>query len=161
MSSIPRSQAQKSGEGIESNSGRIYGKLRSRNLISLSSEFSARIKKIMVSEGESFKKGAILVVLDCELIRAQHAKTLTILESAKSRSSIEKRLFELNSTGEFDVKSAEADVQKFSTDLKAMNVRLSKCNIKAPFSGRVVEKKMGIYEYANVGKEIMKIIDEV
>jgi RND family efflux transporter MFP subunit len=139
---------------------KIYGKLRSQHTTSLSSEIPTRIEKLLVREGNSFKKGAILIMLDCSLIRARYEKLEAILKAAKAKLSIETRLLELNSTGELDLKNAEAEMGKITADMKAGHVKLSKCIIKAPFSGRVVEVKMGEHQFAKVGVEIIKIIDD-
>ena len=140
---------------------KIYGKLRPKHSTSLSSEIPARIEKILVREGNSFKKGAVLVVLDCSLIKAKYERLEAILKAAQAKLAIERRLLELNSTGELDVKNAEAEMGKITADMKAGRVRLSKCVIKAPFSGRVVDVKMGKYQFARVGVEIVKIIDDL
>jgi len=140
---------------------KIYGKLRSKHQTSLSSEIPARIENIRLREGNSFKKGTVLVDLDCALIRAQYEKLEAIRKAAQSKMSIEKRLLELNSTGELDVKNAEAEMGKVVADMRAGRVRLSKCTIRAPFSGRIVEIKMGRHQFAKVGVEILKIIDDI
>ena len=49
---------------------------------------------------------------------------------------------------------------KVDADIKAGRVRLSKCVIKAPFSGRIVKRKMGEHQFAQVGKEVLEIIDD-
>ena len=49
---------------------------------------------------------------------------------------------------------------KVDADIKAGRVRLSKCVIKAPFSGRIVKRKMGEHQFAQIGKEILSIIDD-
>jgi membrane fusion protein (multidrug efflux system) len=139
---------------------KIYGKLRSRHITSLSSEIPTRIENIALREGDGFKKGEILVKLDCSLIQAQYEKMKAIIKAAKSKLSIEKRLFKLNSTSEFNVRNAETEMEKVAADMKTVSVRLSKCFIKAPFTGRVVELKMGTHQYAQVGKDILKIIDD-
>ena len=63
--------------------------------------------------------------------------------------------------GELDVKNAEAEMGKVVADMRAGRVRLSKCTIRAPFSGRIVEIKMGRHQFAKVGVEILKIIDDI
>ena len=93
--------------------------------------------------------------------KAHYQKLEAIKEAAKSKLSIEKRLLELNSTGELDVKNAEAEMRKILADIKAGRVRMSKCAIKAPFSGRVVKIKMGKHQFAKVGAEILRIIDDL
>ena len=138
----------------------IHGQLRSLQETSLSSELPTRIEQIMLREGYRFEKGSVLVKLDCALIRAQHQKTKAALVAAKRKYAVEKRLLELNSTGELDVRNAEAKMGEALADMKAGRVRLSKCVIKAPFSGRIVERKMGKHQFAQVGKEIIKIIDD-
>ena len=125
------------------NPERIYGELRSRHITALSSELPAKIEKITLREGFKFKQGAILVKLDCALIRAKHERIKSNLIIAKRKYTVEKRLLELNSTGEIDVLNAESEIQKVQADMKAGNVRLSKCIIRAPFSGRILERKMG------------------
>ena len=142
------------------NPDKIYGELRSRHITAVSSELPARIKEITLREGSRFEKGTILIRLDCALIRAQHEKTKTSLEAAKRKFIVEKRLLELNSTGELDVLNAEAEMHKVGDDMEAGRVRLSKCIIRAPFAGRIVERKMGLHQFAPVGKEILKIIDD-
>ena len=142
------------------NPDQIHGELRSRQVTSLSSEIPARIDKITLREGYKFKKGTILVKLDCALIRAQHRKTEAALVAAKRKFAVEKRLLELNSTGELDVQDAEAERDKVLADMEAGLVRLSKCVIKAPFSGRIVERNLGEHQFAPVGREIIKIIDD-
>lgn len=153
------------GQNVEFNStvssDKIYGKLRSQYSTLLSSEIPARIHSILVREGDSFEKGAVLIKLDCSLIKAKYEKLEAILKAAKAKLSIEKRLLELNSTGELDVKNAEAELGKITADIKAGRVRLSKCSIKAPFSGRVVQVKMGEHQFAKIGAEIIQIIDDL
>ena len=158
---IDQVSGQKMGFNAPVSPDKIYGKLRSQHSTLLSSEIPARIERILVREGDSFKKGASLINLDCSLINAKYEKLEAILEAARAKLSIEKRLLELNSTGELDVKNAEAEMGKITADMKAGRVRLSKCVIKAPFSGRVVEVKMGEHQFAKVGVEIIKIIDDI
>ncbi len=153
--------AQKSSYNAPVSPDKIYGKLRPQHKTSLSSEIPARIEKILVREGNRFRKGDVLVVLNCSLIKAKYEKLEAILKAAQAKLAIERRLLELNSTGELDVKNAEAEMGKITADMKAGRVRLSKCVIKAPFSGRVVEVKMGRFQFARVGVEILKIIDDL
>ncbi|MBR86441.1 MAG: efflux transporter periplasmic adaptor subunit [Rhodospirillaceae bacterium] len=140
--------------------GQILGELKSRQSTILSSEISARIKQITRREGYSFKKGDVLIRLDCSLIRAKHNKTLASLVAAKRKYEVEKRLLQLNSTGELDVQNAEAEVEKKLADKQADLAQLSKCIIRAPFSGRIVERKAGEHQFAQIGKEILSIIDD-
>ena len=100
------------------------------------------------------------VKIDCALIKAQHEKTKAVLVATKKKYAVEKRLLELNSTGELDVQNAEAEMGKALADMKAGRVRLSKCVIRAPFSARIGERKMGEHQFAQVGREIIRIIDD-
>ena len=142
------------------NPDQIHGELRSRQVTSLSSELPARIEKIALREGFRFEKGSVLIKLDCALIKAQHEKTKAVLVATEKKYAVEKRLLELNSTGELDVQNAEAEMGKALADMEAGRVRLSKCVIRAPFSGRIVERKMGEHQFAQVGREIIRIIDD-
>ena len=142
------------------NPDQIHGELRSRQVTSLSSELPARIEKIALREGFRFEKGSVLIKLDCALIKAQHEKTKAVLVAAEKKHAVEKRLLELNSTGELDVQNAEAEMGKALADMEAGRLRLSKCVIRAPFSGRIVERKMGEHQFAQVGREIIRIIDD-
>lgn len=152
--------AQTDDEIVSINPEQIHGELRSRQVTSLSSEIPAKIERITLREGYKFQEGTVLVQLDCALIEAKHRKTEAAWVAAKRKYDVEKRLFELNSTGELDVQNAEAEMGKVLADMEAGLVRLSKCVIKAPFSGRIVERKIGEHQFAPVGREIIKIIDD-
>lgn len=138
----------------------IYGQLRAKNHTTLSAEVAARINKIPLREGQSFKKGQALVVMDCQLLKAQLAKLKTVLLAAEKKHTAEKRLLDLNSTGKLEVDLAEIEVMKNQADVDATQVKISKCVLKAPYSGRVVAWKAREYQFSQVGKGIIEILDE-
>ncbi len=138
----------------------IFGQLRAKNYTTLSAEVSARINKISLREGQSFKKGQVLVVMDCQLLKAQLAKLKTIRRAAEIKFTAEQRLLDLNSTGKMEVAIAEIEVLKHQADIDATEVKISKCVLKAPYSGRVVAWKAREFQFSQVGKGIIEILDE-
>jgi membrane fusion protein (multidrug efflux system) len=131
-----------------------------RRFTTLAAEIGARIEKITVREGESFKAGQPLVELDCAIMRAQLARAKTQLGVTERILAANQRLLRLNSAGSIEVETAAAEAAKAKADLEVMEATVSKCVIPAPFSGRVVEQKVRELQYVQPGQALIEILDD-
>lgn len=126
----------------------------------LSSELAVRIDKIPVREGDRFKKGDLLVDFDCALPQAQLAVVRAELNAAKKTLANARQLAKLNSIGTLEVELAAAEVTKQKAQIAAARIPVSRCLLKAPFSGRVVKIKAHAHEIAQLGQPLMEILDD-
>ncbi|WP_417821544.1 efflux RND transporter periplasmic adaptor subunit [Terasakiella sp.] len=137
----------------------VYGHIRSRNRATLSSEFPAKIEVIPFRDGESFEKGDILIKFDCSLLMAQQDKARAVLDGARKKYASEKRLMTLQSGGQLELDLATAKMAEARAEVKAIQTKLEKCELQAPYTGRVVMQKAGEFEFVQTGQAIIDIIE--
>jgi RND family efflux transporter MFP subunit len=138
----------------------IRAQLAPHRYTTLAAEVGAKINRLPVQEGGSFKAGQSLVSFDCSMQQAQLAKAKAALSGADKTWASNKRLSELNSVGKVELDVSEAEVLKNQAEVSAMGTMLSKCSIAAPFSGRVAEQKVREQQYVQPGQAILDIIDD-
>lgn len=126
----------------------------------LSSQITARITRVNVDIGQRFKKGDSLISFDCEVQRATREKIRAALDVAVITVKSYQKLKELGSTSQLEYAQALAEEQKARAELKEITAQIKKCSIYAPFSGRVVERKVYAFETVTQGDELIEIIDD-
>nr|VFJ59952.1 MAG: RND family efflux transporter, MFP subunit [Candidatus Kentron sp. DK] len=138
----------------------IHAQLKARRETVLSSELATTIEWIAVRDGERFAEGDELVRLDCALEQARLTKMKAVLAGARKNAQVQKRLLDLNSGGRLEVELANVEVDKARADVKAQSVVLSKCTLRAPFPGRVVEVKARPHQFVRTGEPLLEILDD-
>ena len=138
----------------------IRAQLAPHRYTTLAAEIGAKINRLPVKEGGAFKAGQSLVSFDCSLQQSQLNKARAALGGAETTYKANKRLTELGSIGKVEMEVSEAEVMKNRAEVAATNTMLSKCNIAAPFAGRVSEQKVREQQYVQPGQAIMEIIDD-
>ena len=94
----------------------IRAQLMPRRYTTLAAEIGAKVKRLPVQEGGSFRAGANLVVLDCSIQEAQHNKAKAALYAAEQTWNANKRLNEMNSVGKVELQISEAEVAKAAAE---------------------------------------------
>ena len=138
----------------------IRAQLAPHRYTTLAAEIGAKINRLPVLEGGAFKAGQVLVSFDCSLQQAQLNKAHAALSGADKTWVANKRLAELNSVGKVELDVSEAEVLKNQAEVAAMAAMLGKCNIAAPFSGRVAEQKVREQQYVQPGQALLDILDD-
>jgi len=138
----------------------IRAQLSPRRYTSLSAEIGAKIDLIAVREGERFVAGQTLIGLDCSLQAAQSQRAHATLGAADKTLAANRRLAELNSLGQLELDTAEAELAKARADVALTDATLGKCNVIAPFAGRVAEQKLREKQFVQAGQPILDIIDD-
>ena len=138
----------------------IRAQLSPRRFTTVAAEIGAKVSRIGVGEGGSFRAGQALVSLDCSLQAAQQQKAKAALAAAEHTFSANQRLEQLRSIGKVELKVSESEVNKARAEVQLMAVSLSKCNVAAPFNGRVAEQKVREQQYVQPGQAMLDIIDD-
>ncbi|MGE5465820.1 MAG: efflux RND transporter periplasmic adaptor subunit [Ignavibacteria bacterium] len=138
----------------------IRAQLAPHRYTTLAAEIGAKVSRLPVKEGGSFKAGQNLVGFDCSMQQAQLTKARAALAGAETTYRSNKRLSELGSIGKVELEVSQAEVQKNRAEVAATVTLLGKCNVAAPFSGRVAEQKVREQQYVQPGQAIMEIIDD-
>lgn len=138
----------------------IRAQLSPRNYTTLASELGAKIERIGAQEGEHFKAGQVLIRFDCTLQTAQLQRAEAAAAAAEKVLAANKRLAELNSVGKLELDTAEAEAIKARADVSLIKATLSKCEVTAPFAGRIAEQKVREQQFVQAGQPILDILDD-
>ncbi|MBS1154978.1 MAG: Membrane-fusion protein [Proteobacteria bacterium] len=139
--------------------GRIRTQFAAHNQVVLSSELSAKIARLPLREGESFRAGQTLVEFDCSLFQSQLNKSRAIFEAAQQTLTVNQRLRELNSIGTLELQQAEAKVKESGAEVAFNQAMVKKCSIAAPFAGRMVKRMVAAHQYVTPGTPLLDIQD--
>lgn len=124
----------------------------------LSAEIAARITHLQLREGDYFKKGDTLVGFDCDIFEAQKDKVEAELKAAKFKLDNDRELERSRSIGALEVQLSEIAVQRAQAEMRMAKINTDRCVIKAPWSGRVVQRKAQELEVAKLQQEVLTIV---
>ncbi len=133
------------------------GSLRSDESVVIRPEVSGRVAEILFTEGARVTKGAPLVRLDASVQRAELAQADANLSLSKSKLE---RAIDLQKKGFISSQAKdEADnnarVAQAAYDLAA--AKLTKLEVKAPFSGIVGLRLVSLGDYVKDGQDIVNL----
>lgn len=138
----------------------IRAQLLPRRYTTLAAEVGAKINRLPVPEGGRFKEGDIVVAFDCTIQSAQMQKARASYHAATKTWEANTRLAELNAVGKLELDVSKAEMEKSQAELDSSTAYVSKCNIPAPFSGRVAEQKAREQQFVQPGQPLLEIIDD-
>jgi RND family efflux transporter MFP subunit len=138
----------------------IRAQLMPRRYTTIAAEIGAKVSAISVTEGGAFRAGQWLVQFDCSIQKAQLDKAQAELDGADQTLRSNLRLEQLNSVGQLELDLSKSSVGKAKAEVGANNAVLAKCQISAPFSGRVAEQKVREQQYVQPGQPLLDILDD-
>lgn len=138
----------------------IRAQLTPRRYTTIAAEIGAKVSSLPVAESAAFKAGQVLVSFDCSLQRAQLDKALAELDGAEQTLKSNLRLQELNSVGQLELDLSRAAANKAKAEVGAHKAVLAKCEVLAPYSGRVAEQKVREQQYVQPGQALLDILDD-
>ena len=107
----------------------------------------------------SIWRGQLLVGFDCDLYAAQLSKVEATADAAAKVFAVNQKLSALHSVGELDVQQAKAKAKEADAEAVYMRETVDRCQVTAPFSGRVAKRLVAQYEYVAAGKPLLQIVD--
>jgi membrane fusion protein (multidrug efflux system) len=146
--------------GTTLDSREIRAQLMPRRYTTLAAEIGAKINRLPLAEGASFKQGQLLVQFDCTLQQAQQAKAEAALMAADTNWKGNQKLAQLNSVGQVELDVSKAEALKAQAEVAASRALLGKCQVSAPFAGRIAEQKTREQQYVQPGQPLMEILDD-
>lgn len=124
----------------------------------ISSELSGRIEEMKFREGDAFTKGQILVKMDCDQYSAERDRVGARLASARRKLENNRRLSELRSVGKLDVDLSRLAVNENEAEYRIARNNVNRCSIKAPYDGRIVERKASVGQSVEAQAELLDIV---
>ena len=151
----------------------ISGSLQPERRADLRAEVGAIVQQVLKENGEAVRSGDLLVRLDDSAIRdsltsadeAVRASTQAFEQSERQLQRL-KTLQAQGMTSTQALEDAEVRRNNAQSDLVAAKARvatarqqLRRTEVRAPFDGVVSERKVSAGDTAQVGKELLKVID--
>jgi len=144
---------------VADDSERIRTQLVSQHDVVISSQVEGKIAQLPLKDGDTFKRGQLLVAFDCELYQAQLRKAEAGAQAANKVYAVNKQLSTLRSVGELDVEQARAKAKESDAEAAYFRATVSRCRVSAPFGGRVAKRLAAQFEYVPAGKPLLQIVD--
>ena len=138
----------------------IRAQLTPRRYTTIAAEIGAKISSLPVTEGGGFVAGQVLAEFDCSLQKAQLDKAEAELQGTEQTLQANLRLEQLNSVGQLELDLSKTAVNKAKAELGGNKAMLAKCQVVAPFGGRVAEQKVREQQYVQPGQPMLDIIDD-
>ncbi len=136
----------------------VRGSVTSRKNITISAEAPAMVTALSVSEGESVRKGQVLVNQNGETLRRNIQELQTSLDLAKTRYDRQKNLWDQNIGTEFQYLEAENGVKSLERRIASLQAQLNNYVIRAPFSGTIDEIFVREGEMAQPGFPVLRLV---
>lgn len=140
--------------------GQVRALVEARRHAVLSAEIPGRIARLGVDAGQSFKAGDVLIAFDCASYQAELDAARAQLNAAEVTARVNRRLNSLRSIGEAEVQLAEAKSQVARADVRKYEIQARRCEIKAPFDGRAVERRIQEHESVPAGAPLLEILSD-
>lgn len=151
----------------------VTGSIQPERKADLRAEVGAVVMQVLKENGEPVKKGDLLVRLDDtslrdalnsaqEAVRAstqsleQAERVLARQKTLKSSGMVSSQVLE---DAEVRRNNAQSDLSAAKARLVAANQQLTRTLVRAPFDGIVSERKVSAGDTAQIGKELVKVID--
>jgi RND family efflux transporter MFP subunit len=154
------SGAQDAGNPGEASQAMARGLVKPLNQAVISGEIPAKIISIPFKGGEAFKKDDTLIKFDCAIYRAQLASASADLDAKTRIHKNKKQLLSYNAASDIEVQLAMAEMKQASALLQAEKIRVERCVIKAPYSGRVIEVLANEHESIDAQTKLLSILND-
>ena len=138
----------------------IRAQLMPRRYTTIAAEIGAKVSNLPVPEGGAFRAGQLLVQFDCSIQKAQLDKAQAELEGAEQTLQSNLRLEQLNSVGQLELDLSKSATNKAKAEVGANKAVLAKCQVAAPFAGRVAEQKVREQQFVQPGQALLDILDD-
>lgn len=134
----------------------LRGAVSSKKNVTLTSQTAGKIERISVKEGQSVKKGQLLVKLDDEITRNSIAEIETQLELAVDVFERQQRLWEKKVGTEIQYIQAKNNKESLEKRLATLKSQLDLYYVRSPFDGIIDDIPVRVGEIAQPG--VMPII---
>jgi len=136
---------------------RSVGTLQSDESVWIASELAGRIVEILFDEGQTVKRGDVLVRLDDALAQVELIDAQAQLELAEANFGRVSTLAESGSATQRARDEAQTELARARALFELISARIDKLSIEAPFDGTIGFRKFSVGAYIEPGAEIVNL----
>lgn len=137
----------------------VVGSLRSNEAVTIRPEIAGRVTRIAFEEGQRVNRGALLVLLDDAVYRAEQAQAEANLDRSRRLRDSGAKLFGDNYISKTEMDALATAVKVDEAALALAHARLDKTRIRAPFDGVLGLRRISVGDYLNPGQDMVNIED--
>lgn len=159
--------------GLHASGPVITGSIQPERRADLRAEVSAVVLQVLKDNGDVVRKGDLLVRLDDTAIRDNLASAEEAARAAAQSADQAERTFQrlktlqaqgmssMQATDDAEVRrnNAQSDLAAAKTRVVQARQQSQRTEVRAPFDGVVSDRKVSAGDTAQVGKELVKVID--
>jgi len=152
-------------EVVSLDRGRIESVLRfSTNLeaeseVQVISQAQRRVVKLLVEEGDTVKRGELLLGLQDEEQRLNLAKAKSQLEQAEREYERQQRLHEQELISEQEYNDATYKIDQLRLAVEDAERELSYAEVRAPISGTITSRLVNLGDHVQIGEHLFDMVD--
>lgn len=158
QSSLVLAQADSFRNFQNSDSYSVRAQLVAVNKTILSAGITGQISAVHYNVGEPVETGGLLLEFDCAALEAQQKMYAAQQNIGRINMDVKKRLFDLNNIGLQELDLSRAEFDSASAQVDVIDVELERCQLRAPFSGLIVERAVEPYQYVSEGTEMLELL---
>ena len=126
----------------------------------ISSLVSARIQTVHVQDGDHFKQGDVLISFNCDALVASLRSALAKQKQYQLTHDANVELRRNEAVSKLDVALSEAKLEESKANVALARARHQKCNVLAPYDGKVAKVAVNEHESVEVGGSLISILDD-
>lgn len=134
------------------------GVVRAVNQAVISTDLAVPVARTPVRDGQAFKRGDIILELDCRKPIAEHDAALAVTREMKATYDSQNVIVQHGAGGRNELAIARARYDKADAELRAHAARIEQCRVAAPYDGNVVELSVREHEMTTPGKPVISIV---
>ncbi len=138
---------------------RFSATLEAERDVVIYAEATRRVIKLLVEEGDTVRKGQLLVSLQDEEQRAALAKTTRQLDQRKREFDWHKSLFEQDLVSKQVFIDAEYQADQARLAFEEAQRQLAHTEVRAAISGVITERSVNLGDFVTVNQPLFRIVD--
>ena len=132
----------------------VNGTVVANEFVSLQPEANGRLTYLNVPEGQKISTGTVIAVVNNADLKAQLAKTRSLLDLAEKTEERYRQLLAVNGINQSDYDAAQNVVRGYRADAEYTQALIDKTILKAPFDGIVGLRQVSLGAYVTTGTVI-------
>ncbi len=135
------------------------GTLSAVHSVELVTEIAGKVESILFEEGRTVAAGSLLVKIDDVQLQAERERVFHRLELARQREARQAELLQLGVVAQQEYDFAASELAVLQAELRLVEARLEKTEIRAPFAGTVGLRRVSEGAYLTPQTTIARLQD--
>ena len=136
---------------------RATGRVDAVQAVELRPDEQGRVTALLFREGEYVGKGAPLIKIDDEMLRAQAERAKADRDLARQQLERMRRLREQNASSPADLERAEAAARSAEAALAVLELQIARTTVRAPFAGVVGQRFVSAGDYVTTATRLLTL----